>query len=396
MGVKSVALKQNYLVYRDGDVFRVVGQVDGKQLAVAEDASRAIQTAVDSLTSGGRVILSNDTFPIGEPIRLGDRVELCGSGKATVLEVSSGNESVGVICQGAKGVTIADLTVRSERPCGALAGIVLDGCGDCHVRAVLCQGFAGYGIWVRNASFLCSISQCSAADNGKANIYFDELACNSAAGDFVPNVVANCITYGGGTGIACNNTIVLNILGCAVFQPENHAYHLFNTSNSVLISGCRSFQVGKDAVLVESSNEINISSNVFCWHRGHGIVLKDVNWGTISANEVIDTGVRDLEGNLKNGIMLLSGTKGIQVTANSIFNWGDQVIMQTGIYEDQTCLNNSITNNNINYCHDDIIALGTGTMVANNLGYKPAAYLRMDKPPYPDFTRVKVMNFIGR
>ncbi|HHV43125.1 MAG TPA: hypothetical protein GXX57_00460 [Firmicutes bacterium] len=66
-----MALKQNYLVYRDGDVFRVVGQVDGKQLAVAEDASRAIQTAVDSLTSGGRVILSNDTFPIGEPIRLG-------------------------------------------------------------------------------------------------------------------------------------------------------------------------------------------------------------------------------------------------------------------------------------------------------------------------------------
>lgn len=391
-----MSLKQNYVVYRDGDIFRAIGQIDRNQVFADGIAARVIQQAVDSLTDGGQVILSNDVFPLSEPVNLRDRVELHGSGRATVLEVQPGDAAVGLISKGTKGTVIADLTVRSREQHEALAGVVIDGCGDCQVRGVLSQGFAGYGIWVRNASFLCTVSQCTATDNEIANIFMDTLACNSGAGDFVPNLISNCTTYGGGTGIACNNTIVLNIVGCVVFQPADYAYHIFNTSNSVLISGCRSFQVGKDAVFVESSHEINISSSVFCWHRGHGIVLKDANWGTVSANEVIDTGVRDSQGVLKNGIMLVSGTKGIQVSANAIFNWGDQVEMQTGIYEDETCLNNALTNNNINYCHDDVIALGTGTMVANNQSCKPTAYLRMDKPPYPDFDRKRLTEFIAR
>jgi hypothetical protein len=81
-----------------------------------------------------------------------------------------------------------------------------------------------------------------------------------------------------------------NIVGCTVYQPTQYAYHLRRACNSILISGRRSFQVEKHAVVMENTHKLNISSNIFCWHRNYGIVLKDMSWGTVCGNEFIDSG----------------------------------------------------------------------------------------------------------
>lgn len=72
--------------------------------------------------------------------------------------------------------------------------------GDCKVRDVFAVGFADYGIWVRNNSFLCEVRGCTLAGNDKANLYLHELARGNY-GDFIPTLVTNCIAYGGGKGI---------------------------------------------------------------------------------------------------------------------------------------------------------------------------------------------------
>jgi len=386
-------VSQNLLVVRDGGDFRVVTDLTRDQVFASTSAADALQWAIDALPAGGgSVALGLGEFPLAGAVRLASNVWLRGSGRGT--RVVAGAGAAGLVCEGLKGTVVSDLAVMAGAA-GPSTGILVDDCGDCQVRDVLVQGFSDYGIWMRNHSFLCELKSCKAADNGKANLFLDHLAHGGRGGDFVPNLVTNCITYGGGTGIECSRVIVLNIVGCAVFQPGRYAYHLRDTSNSVLISGCRSFQVEEHAVVVENTHELNVSSNIFCWHRGHGIVLRDVSWGAINGNEFIDQGVRSRDGVHMKGVVLAEGTQGVQVVGNTIFNWGDQVPMSIGVDEDATCRNNIIAHNNINYYTEtDIVSAGAGTQAAANVSLDDEAYQAMGRKPCPDFTRERLEAFM--
>jgi hypothetical protein len=374
--------------------------------------------------------LGRGTFLLEEPVRLADDVHLRGSGRGTRLQVSEANrDGVGLLCEGLHGVAVSDLALTAGANEGAVAGVVLDDCGDCQVRDVFAVGFAHYGIWVRNNSFLCEVRGCKLGGNGRANLYLEHLERGGRGGDYAPNLVTNCIAYGGGTGFECDRAIVLNIVGCAVYQPNKYAYHVRNTSNSVLISGCRSFQVEQDAVVVEASHEINISSNTFCWHEGHGIVLKDVIWGTVCGNNVIDSGSvnlttktlasttlldvtvevdgepythpfhmsppDDYEPPLMNGIYLIEGTRGVTVNGNAIFNWGPAPHMKYGVEEDTSCINNVISANNINFCQQGaVLSKGSGSQVHGNVSRVDEAYL--GKPAGPGGVHVFDVELIRR
>src|SRR6266542_3382251 len=123
------------------------------------------------------------------------------------------------------------------------------------------------------------------AGNGRANLYLDTLRAGQY-GNFVPNLVTNCLIYGGGKGIECHRAIALNIVACAVHQTHGAAYHIHSRSHSVAISGARSYQISGDAVLVEDSHEFSLSGSVLCWHTGHGVAARDACWGTIAGNSV--------------------------------------------------------------------------------------------------------------
>ena len=385
---------QNLVVFKDGADYRVLTEFTREPVFDSTSAGAALQWAIDAAPAGGgSVAVGPGEYPLDEPVRLASNVWLRGSGRGT--RVAAGAGAAGLVCEGLKGTAISDLAVVPASG-GASTGILLDGCGDCRVRDVLVQGFSDYGIAMRNGSFLCELRGCRAADNGTANIYLEHLT-GGDSGELATNLVTNCITYGGRTGIECRHTLVVNIVGCAVYEPGRHAYHLHDESNSVLISGCRSFQAGGHAVLVEHSHELNVSSNIFCWHRGHGIVLRDVSWGAVNGNEFIDQGVRSHDGAYMKGVDLLEGTQGVQVVGNTIFNWGDQPPMSIGIEEDATCRNNVIAHNNINYYTEGAVAsAGAGTQATANVGHGEGAYLGMGREPYPDFTRGRLEMFMRR
>lgn len=388
-------LQQDVEIYVQDKNFIARGQLDQKVLKSSTDAAEVIQYAIDAMPdAGGEVLLHRGTYNLSQHLLLKSRVWLHGKGRGTLLQVLPSNtEGIGILCKGLKGTIVSDLAIKTENSSGK-AGLVIDDCGDCQFKNVFCQGFSRYGIWMRNKSFLCEISGCQLADNASANIYCEFLSENSRGGDFLPNLINNCIIYGGGNGIECNKTIVLNIVGCAIFQSKKYGFYLYNGSNSVLISGCRTFQLEKDAVIVENSHEANISSNIFCWHRGHGIVFDKASWATVTANNIIDTGVRSRDKSKKSGIVLKNECKGIQITGNNLFNWGDHPPMLNGIQEDSTCYNNQMVSNNINFfVGTDIFSQGKNTLVENNVTAGPKAFVSDGKPPYPDFDSTRIEQF---
>lgn len=381
-------LAQNLLILADGAQYRALTDVTHKTVYTSERATEVLQRAVDAMAGGGQVTLGRGTFTLDAAVDLVDKVWLRGSGRGTRLQVTSQSEaSVGLRCTGRKGVVISDLAVTAGPDSLARTGVLIDDSGDCKVKDVFAVGFADYGIWVRNNAFLCEVRGCTLAGNGKANLYLDHLA-RGTYGDFVPNLVTNCIVYGGGRGIECSRAIVLNIVGCAVYQTQDVAYYVRNTSNSVLISGCRSFQIGSHAVVAEDAHEFNLSSNIFCWHTGHGVLIQDCNWGTISGNEFIDSGSYNPGGPdhqtrfpelpddvpLYNGVELVHA-QGYSVTGNTVFNWGVCPRLGVGIHEDAQSYRNTITSNNVNYYERaDIVSEGRETVVGHNISHKDRPY----------------------
>jgi len=374
-------MNQGITVYSDAGTFRAITRITHETIHTSSAADATIQAAVDATGGeGGQVFIEQGRYPIAWPIRLRNRVKLSGAGRSTRLEVAG---EAAVLLESLDSAEVADLTIVAATGSSAQAGLILDGCGDCQVTNVLAGGFTGHGIWLRNDSFLCTIRGCSAAGNAKSNIYLQDLAEKGRSGEFLPNLVADCTVYGGGKGIETKRTIVANIVGCCVFQTRDTGFHVHTESNSIVITGCRTFQVGKHAVLLEDTDEFNLSSNIFCWHIEDGVVIRNAHWGAITGNEIIDTGSynsnvpdrtagwdtlpKDLP--RYSGLKLLNA-QGYSVTGNTIFNWPVCPPMEYGIYEDAASFKNNFTGNNVNlYDKEAVLSLGTESATCNNIGY---------------------------
>jgi hypothetical protein len=372
---------QSIIVYEDAGGYTAVTGVTRAPVFTSADAAATLQAAVDATrANGGHVLVEPGCYPLDRPVALRDRVQLRGSGRGTRLEVAG---EAGVVMTGLDSAEVADLALVAAAGSMAEAGLIMDGCGDCQATNVFAGGFAGYGIWLRNHSFLCTIRGCSATGNARANIFLDTLATYGRAGRYLPNRLTDCMVYGGGVGIEVRRAVVLNISDCCVFQTRDSGFHVHTSSNSVIVTGCRTFQVGKHAVLVEDSDEFNLSSNIFCWHIEDGVVIRNANWGAITGNEIIDSGsynsgVEDrtatweqLPADLPpySGLKLLNA-HGYNVTGNTIFNWGVCPPMEYGIYEDAQSGKNNIAENNINFfVVQDAASLGSESVCKDNVSY---------------------------
>jgi len=163
--------------------------------------------------------------------------------------------------------------VRMHRPISVIAS---------SARALVC------GVWffvVRENSFLCEVAGCRLAGNAEGGLLLRRLK-KGRAGDYISNTVRNCLVYGGGCGIECDNAVVVNLLGCTVYQSGKTAFYLHDDTNSVLINECRTFQITGSAVRAVRSHELNVSGNIFCGHTEHGIVIEECSWGAIVGNNV--------------------------------------------------------------------------------------------------------------
>ncbi len=391
-GLLIPALGQDFNVFLDGRTVKVEGRYDRTELFSSRDASEAIQYALDQVSeTGGDIHLGSGSFELDSPLRIHGHTSLQGSGRSTRLLVTEQNsEGVGIICKEANGVEISDLRLSAGDNENARTGLIIDNSGDVKVFNIYSVGFADYGLWMRNQSFLCEISSSSFAGNMKANVFLDSLNWGTV-GNFIPNLLANCTIYGGGKGIECNYVIVLNIVACNIYQTNDYGIHLYNASNSVLVSGCRTFQISSHAVVVEDTHELNVTGNIFCWALGDGIVVRNAAWGTICGNNVIDNGSFNPGGvnfeshfedvkeemPLQNGITL-EAVRGFNISNNTIFNWNLAPKMKYGIYEDAKSYKNVIEGNNINYYMDaSVLSEGSETTVSNNVELDDVTYVEV-------------------
>ena len=387
-------LEQDFRVVKNGEQFAVIGVADCKAHFTSEQSHHAIQFAIDELgDKGGQVIVSRGDFPLEEPVNMKDRVHLLGSGRATRLLVSESNSmGIGVICKQLNGFIISNLALSAGDNPDARMGILIDKCRDSKVRDVFSVGFAEYGISMRNYSFLVEIAGCHLAGNRKVNLHIQNVNLGGGTGELMPNLVSNCVIYGGGKGIELTRAVLLNIIGCMVYQTGDAAFHL-RSSNSVLIAGCRTFQITGPAVFVEGSHEFNCSGNIFCWQTEQGILLKNARWGNVTGNNVIDNGsynsgekfgvthVEDLPPELRlyDGIEMID-VHGYHVGGNTIFNWEAAPLMRYGISEDKQSSKNLIANNNINYYSEaDVVSNGKESAVHGNVSLKDEAHVQMKK-----------------
>ncbi len=399
--VTAGQISQSYIIYQKDNSVIVRGFIDGQEKSF-DKTEKAIYYAIEQLGKvGGEILLQNGDYILEDQIDLKSRISLKGSGPGTSL-IMSENHKTGIAISGdtIDRAVVSNLSIKAPKNnTNTKVGILFDHCGDSQIKDVFCLGLKEYGIWVRNNSFLCEIRGCKLADIGKSAILLDHFERGGRGGDYVPNLVTNCIVYGGNIGIELKRAIVVNVVACQVYQTKKQAFYIHETSNSVILSGCRTFQIQGDAVVVEKSNELNISSNIFCWHEGHGIVLENVTWGTVTANEIIDTGSinvydpsikpkdpnetrqftflppEDKKIELKNGIWLRKKCRGITVTGNAIFNWPVCPPMKAAIEEDKYCSNNIFSANNINFCEEGIVSNGNGSVSANNVVFAPRSYI---------------------
>ena len=412
-GIKNTVV-QDYEIYQDGELFIARGKITHEQLISGKDASRIIQAAVDALPeSGGEVLIHRGEYPIHKQVNLKSRITLRGSGRSTRLMVSiADSEVAGVKLEGLKGTKVTDMELISADENLAFAGIHMKHCGDCEINDLYCEGFPGYGIYVNDRSFLNTIDNCSLASNKKAAVKMEKLSGGGRGGDYVPNLITDCTIYGGGRGIEFVNVLVANIVGCQIYQTEGPAFHFSEWTCSVVISGCRTFQILDDVFVAENSNEMCITGNTFCWQEGHGIVLDSSSWGTITGNMIIDNGSINMfdparhpfikyqaDPNrqfidtaipgkpipLKHGVVLKNHCKGYTVTGNAIFNWPATPKMGWGIIEDSSCFKNVFVANNINKCeYGDILSEGMESEVHSNISFIEGAYhgdLEWDENP---------------
>lgn len=389
----------NITISKNGNKFLLTETGSQQHIGNYKDAGKAILSAVGLLNNGGTILLMNGEYKLNQTIVLAKGVSIKGNGRKTILKIADTDTTgAGIMATGLKAISVSDLSIINAKEPGAIAGICFDHCGDSEIENVYTEGFQKYGIWLRNNSFLCHINNCTAAANMRANIFTDSLFW-SRAGEYMPNLITNCITYGGYNGIEINKSIVLNIVGCIVHQPQNYGYYIHNVSNSVLLSGCRTYQTGNDAVWVDKSHEINITGNIFCWSRGKGLVISGVDWGTVSGNNIIDSGSERYGGYKGTGDAIgieLQKARCMQITGNNIFNWGGQGIMLYAIREDSASSNNSIISNSMNYYTDgSVISRGSNTIVKDNLGLKSPALNGNPQGPDPLFNPSLLKKFIN-
>ncbi|MFW5879586.1 MAG: right-handed parallel beta-helix repeat-containing protein [bacterium] len=403
----------SYVIYIKNNTGICQKEHSGEIIKQDENPGKLIHYCLDQLKerNGGKLTIAAGSYKIDQSLLIGENIQINGDGNATKLIFSGSKKGEGgLIIKDADGIKIFNISVLNEEG-NVDAGIIVDNSGSCNIKDVKVIGFEKYGIWLRNNTFLSTIDGCTVAGNLVSNIFLDSLAKDGRFGDFIPNTVTNSMIFGGGKGIETRRAIVANIIGCSIYQTKDIGIHLHSTSNSVLVSGCRTFQISNHAVLIEDTHELNVSGNIFCWHTGHGIIVRNASWGTISGNEFIDNGsynpgvknnsltfqevnMDDYE--LKNGI-LLQNVIGYHVGGNAIFNWPVCPKMKYGIEEDEYSINNTISGNNINYYElEPVKSNGKGTVVENNRGLGEIPYVslqRREDRTLIDFTPKIIQSF---
>lgn len=378
---------QNYLIYQNGSQTVLAHGITRAEITTRDSFGEALEQALSQLDQaneagrrrGGHISIASGDYRLDRSLAIPERVTLKGDGVSTRIEISNPDLQTAFNIEQSDFVCVKDLMLTGgDEQLGDIAIRVSDS-GNVTLQGLYIGHFKTYGVQIANNAHLCQVLDSTLAGNGKAHVSMRDLK-EGRRGDYMPNDLKNLTIFGGGRAVEMVGAIVVNIVGCTIYQTNDTAFHIRDWTNSVLITGCRTFQITGNVIDADNLGELNVSSNIFCWHTLDGIVLKDCKWGTISGNEIIDSGSFNPGGtNLTTKLadvniprlysgLTMQDVRGYTISGNAFFNWDVVPKMKSGIIEDESCYNNVITSNNVNYMDEaGIVSLGRETTCANNV-----------------------------
>lgn len=364
LGSSQIQAGQSLTIHKEGGQFIVLEKTSRTTVFSNRSAYLSIQYAIDHAGMGGMVILARGMYELSSSVHLRKGVKLCGQGRGTELRLIKPGK-VCIIMKNIKNATVSRLTVHDTIQSGYWStGIVIDGSSNCSVLNTLILGFGQYGIHLSGKTSGCEIMRCDLTDNVSANIYIESISEGKK-----PTRITSCTLFWGGGGIKCDSGISLDVYSTMMHHingiPVDVKCDNFHMSGSRLFWGeslVANVQIAGD--------DFDFSNNVITWSRGDGIIVDGSKGGIIKGNNITDHGAPPRDEIFKSGVVLKNGAENVMVTANAIWNWDDwtQGPMFYGVDESADCKNNTIIYNNVHFYKEGAIrALGSGTIIENNV-----------------------------
>jgi hypothetical protein len=383
----------SYVIWTDGTY---VYAKNGKTGAIdfkGTDASTVIQSAVNALTSGGKIFIKAGTYVLKPRpatwgyacIDLSNKVnvELEGEGKSTVLklidnakqytnDVQSGN----VIYYGnANYIAIRHLKIDGNKANNTDSGVDGDGCGirgyatyrdiveDVHFYNCVREGFyatntqwsfykdlfaegCGYYGIVLDSLALATVVNVSTYNNKRAGLYIMGGATREPA---YVTVIGGSHQYNEYFGVHITEAIGVTLVGVQAWRNSGAAtrYDGFyiNNSEAVSLIGCQSFENYRAGLLINASTRINVIGGAFFNNRYDGV---------------------DLAGS---GIYIMGNSAYVKVIGAELYDNRSPLYQRYGIHEVSGDFNEFIGNLVTPNSLGGILKTGANTKVKYNTGY---------------------------
>ena len=351
----SAVKSADYIIFIDANDSNKVKALNGTAGTVdysGTDAGSVIQSAINALTNGGRVLLRAGTYTVNSTVTpTVSNVELCGEGDSTILAAKNGLNNPVIFVRSLSNWKIHDLQINGNRSnqtsnsttCYGIRYLSTANCRvyDCYVHDCMTFGIAAEicsSVWIGNNL----VVNCNA--NG-INLFA------STGGDVSNNIVNgasdNGISLSGGEeygdqpgyDYTCSANMVSGInLGVSPYGLNTGHGIQIGDNGSVrraTVSGNTVESVAGCGVLVETytgytSYDIAIVNNSIYNSASHGVYTLGVTGVTISGNSIDTTGGAGVQFNTGTANVVLSGNAVSNTRSHGMFCTGSSPLTITG------------------------------------------------------------------
>ncbi|RLG81216.1 MAG: hypothetical protein DRO09_02190 [Thermoprotei archaeon] len=293
----------DYLIYTDGTSFYAYNGKTNKIDYEGTDAYTVIQSALDALTSGGKVYIAPGTYPISNHIEVPSNILLEGAGWSTIIEGNTTDgytvRAMGTSNSYKENVIIRNLHVKVNATDAdgitmyfarryLIEGCYIEGSGEEGIEQIAVED----GI-VRNNV----IEGMGTGANAAIDVYFDAPTGKTSGRVVIEgNIVKNCGSWG---------------------------IHVGGGTKGCVIRGNTLHYPGGEGIYIEAGGGMNIedvivSGNEVVLPGGVGVYIRSRDADTIHGHIIISGNRFEGDGDrLKNGI-LVHGVDRLNIIGNHI------------------------------------------------------------------------------
>lgn len=310
------------------------------------DDTSGINSALSSLGGPGTIFLPDSSYTIaGTLTKLGTSQQILGAGWSTAVN-ATGSQTTLFEMEAAHGAAIRNLKITGN----CSVAITVDGCDSSFVDTVYIEG-SGSATITTGISFVdtsgvnyfnrvsnCKINQCNTnailAVGSNVASFSDIVNCNIGGNgltdyglkstNFGWSIVNTEILSTTNRGIDATSTdtlaqgfVAVNLRTDSCGGTTNHGMYLSDYSN-VRMTSCWSSVCGKDAMLLNSCNNITIDNSVFILAREQGLHLTSCTNAIISGNITSNNNVANGAG--FGGIVIDGSSTNIVLSGNRSTN----------------------------------------------------------------------------